>query len=91
MQFEMLDHVISGAPVNGQPGYFSFKEAGVLHEKQPPFESFEFRFWSGQHDGRLEPFRATLLLCENRRVTDGAYPISRYGWQNGSPSGNSPS
>jgi len=26
----MLDHVIVGAPAAGQPGYFSFKEAGTL-------------------------------------------------------------
>jgi DNA repair protein RadC len=30
MQIQMLDHVIIGSPVNGQPGYFSFKEAGLL-------------------------------------------------------------
>jgi DNA repair protein RadC len=30
MQIKLLDHVIIGAPVDGQPGYFSFKEAGVL-------------------------------------------------------------
>jgi len=26
----MLDHVIVGAPTAGQPGYFSFKEAGIV-------------------------------------------------------------
>jgi DNA repair protein RadC len=30
LQIRLLDHVIIGAPVNGNPGYFSFKEAGVL-------------------------------------------------------------
>ena len=30
MQIQMLDHVIMGAPANGRPGYFSFKEGGVL-------------------------------------------------------------
>jgi len=26
----MLDHVIVGVPAVGQPGYFSFKEAGLF-------------------------------------------------------------
>jgi hypothetical protein len=26
----LLDHIIIGAPSDGSPGYFSFKEAGVL-------------------------------------------------------------
>jgi len=26
----MLDHMIVGAPAIGRPGYFSFKEAGVI-------------------------------------------------------------
>jgi DNA repair protein RadC len=30
MQIKLLDHIIIGAPTDGQPGYFSFKEAGVL-------------------------------------------------------------
>src|SRR5258708_37652240 len=30
LQIQMLDHVIVGAPAAGQPGYFSFKEAGTL-------------------------------------------------------------
>jgi len=30
LQIKLLDHIIIGAPLNGQPGYFSFKEAGVL-------------------------------------------------------------
>jgi DNA repair protein RadC len=30
LQINMLDHVIVGRPFDGQPGYFSFKEAGVL-------------------------------------------------------------
>jgi len=30
LQINMLDHVIVGQPVGGRPGYFSFKEAGVL-------------------------------------------------------------
>ena len=30
MQIKLLDHIIIGAPADGQPGYFSFKEAGVL-------------------------------------------------------------
>jgi DNA repair protein RadC len=30
MQIKLLDHVIIGAAGNGSPGYFSFKEAGVL-------------------------------------------------------------
>jgi DNA repair protein RadC len=34
MQIQMLDHVIMGAPANGRPGYFSFKEAGVLAGKR---------------------------------------------------------
>jgi len=30
LQINMVDHVIVGQPVGGRPGYFSFKEAGVL-------------------------------------------------------------
>ena len=30
MQIKLLDHIIIGAPADGNPGYFSFKEAGVL-------------------------------------------------------------
>jgi DNA repair protein RadC len=30
MQIKLLDHIIIGAPADGSPGYFSFKEAGVL-------------------------------------------------------------
>jgi DNA repair protein RadC len=30
LQIKLLDHIIIGAPVDGSPGYFSFKEAGVL-------------------------------------------------------------
>jgi DNA repair protein RadC len=30
MQIKLLDHIIIGAPSGGSPGYFSFKEAGVL-------------------------------------------------------------
>jgi DNA repair protein RadC len=30
LQIKLLDHVIVGAPLEGNPGYFSFKEAGVL-------------------------------------------------------------
>ena len=30
LQIQMLDHVIVGTPAAGQPGYFSFKEAGVI-------------------------------------------------------------
>lgn len=30
LQIKLLDHVIIGAPADGNPGYFSFKEAGVL-------------------------------------------------------------
>jgi len=30
LQIKLLDHIIIGAPANGNPGYFSFKEAGVL-------------------------------------------------------------
>ena len=30
MQIKLLDHIIIGAPSEGSPGYFSFKEAGVL-------------------------------------------------------------
>jgi len=26
----LLDHIIIGAPAESSPGYFSFKEAGVL-------------------------------------------------------------
>jgi DNA repair protein RadC len=30
LQIKLLDHIIVGAPLEGSPGYFSFKEAGVL-------------------------------------------------------------
>ena len=30
MQIKLLDHIIIGAATDGAPGYFSFKEAGVL-------------------------------------------------------------
>jgi DNA repair protein RadC len=30
LQIKLLDHIIIGAPSDGNPGYFSFKEAGVL-------------------------------------------------------------
>jgi DNA repair protein RadC len=30
LQIQMLDHMIVGAPAIGRPGYFSFKEAGVI-------------------------------------------------------------
>jgi DNA repair protein RadC len=30
LQIKLLDHIIIGAPSEGGPGYFSFKEAGVL-------------------------------------------------------------
>jgi DNA repair protein RadC len=30
LQIKLLDHIIIGAPGQGSPGYFSFKEAGVL-------------------------------------------------------------
>ncbi|PYJ60322.1 MAG: JAB domain-containing protein, partial [Verrucomicrobia bacterium] len=30
LQIKLLDHIIIGAPSGGSPGYFSFKEAGVL-------------------------------------------------------------
>ena len=30
LQIKLLDHIIVGAPAEGNPGYFSFKEAGVL-------------------------------------------------------------
>ena len=30
LQIKLLDHIIIGAPSNGNAGYFSFKEAGVL-------------------------------------------------------------
>src|SRR5207253_6589935 len=30
LQIKLLDHIIIGAPTEGGPGYFSFKEAGVL-------------------------------------------------------------
>jgi DNA repair protein RadC len=30
LQIKLLDHIIIGAPANGNGGYFSFKEAGVL-------------------------------------------------------------
>jgi DNA repair protein RadC len=30
LQMQFLDHLIVGSPQNGRPGYFSFKEAGIL-------------------------------------------------------------
>ena len=30
IQIKLLDHIIIGAPADGNPGYFSFREAGVL-------------------------------------------------------------
>jgi DNA repair protein RadC len=30
LQIKLLDHIIIGAPSEGNAGYFSFKEAGVL-------------------------------------------------------------
>ena len=30
LQIKLLDHIIIGEPMDGRPGYFSFKEAGVL-------------------------------------------------------------
>jgi len=30
LQIKLLDHIIIGAPSEGNPGYFSFREAGVL-------------------------------------------------------------
>jgi len=30
LQIKLLDHIIIGEPLEGQPGYFSFKEAGIL-------------------------------------------------------------
>src|SRR5438046_5878499 len=30
LQIKLLDHIIVGAPLESSPGYFSFKEAGVL-------------------------------------------------------------
>jgi len=30
LQIRLLDHIIIGAPADGRPAYFSFKEAGVL-------------------------------------------------------------
>jgi DNA repair protein RadC len=30
LQIKLLDHIIIGAPAEGRPAYFSFKEAGVL-------------------------------------------------------------
>ena len=30
LQIKLLDHIIIGAPLDGRPGYFSFKEAGIL-------------------------------------------------------------
>jgi DNA repair protein RadC len=30
LQINMLDHVIVGQPFDGRPGYFSFKEAGMI-------------------------------------------------------------
>ena len=31
MQVSFVDHVIIGRPADGRPGYFSFREAGVVH------------------------------------------------------------
>jgi DNA repair protein RadC len=30
LHINLLDHVIVGQPFDGRPGYFSFKEAGVI-------------------------------------------------------------
>jgi DNA repair protein RadC len=30
LQINMLDHLFVGRPSGGQPGYFNFKEAGLL-------------------------------------------------------------
>jgi DNA repair protein RadC len=30
LQIKLLDHIVIGAPSDASPGYFSFKEAGVL-------------------------------------------------------------
>jgi DNA repair protein RadC len=30
LQINLLDHVIIGQPLDGRPGYFSFKEAGII-------------------------------------------------------------
>jgi DNA repair protein RadC len=30
LQIPLLDHVIIGRPGNGSPGYFSFREAGMI-------------------------------------------------------------
>jgi DNA repair protein RadC len=30
LQMQFLDHIIVGSPSDGRPGYFSFKEAGIL-------------------------------------------------------------
>jgi DNA repair protein RadC len=30
LQINMLDHIIVGQPFDGRPGYFSFKEAGII-------------------------------------------------------------
>jgi len=30
LQIPLLDHVIVGQPGNGSPGYFSFREAGMI-------------------------------------------------------------
>jgi DNA repair protein RadC len=30
LQIKLLDHIIIGEPLEGRPGYFSFKEAGIL-------------------------------------------------------------
>jgi DNA repair protein RadC len=30
LQINLLDHVIVGQPLDGRPGYFSFKEAGMI-------------------------------------------------------------
>jgi DNA repair protein RadC len=30
LQVNILDHVIVGRPFDGRPGYFSFKEAGMV-------------------------------------------------------------
>jgi DNA repair protein RadC len=30
LQIQLMDHVIIGQPVNGNQGYFSFKEGGLI-------------------------------------------------------------
>src|SRR5438874_13575314 len=43
LQIKLLDHIIIGAPSEGNPGYFSFKEAGVLEgqESETPISKSE--------------------------------------------------